>query len=118
MDISGKIVQLLPVQTGQGRNGPWKKQEFILETGDTYPKKICIAVWGDKIDLGSFQAGDMVDVSFDVESREYNGRWYTDVKAWKVLGKQQSGGGSSFSSSSMPGNTPGTSAAPDDDLPF
>ena len=84
MDISGKIIQFLPVQTGQGKNGPWKKQEFILETGDTYPKKICIAVWGDKIDMASFKPGDMVDVSFDVESREYNGRWYTDVKAWKI----------------------------------
>ena len=119
MDISGKIVQFLPAQTGQGKNGPWKKQEFILETGDTYPKKICIAVWGDKIDLSSFKPGDTVDVSFDVESREYNGRWYTDVKAWKVSGKQQSGGqqtGSSFSSAPFSGNT--MNAGTDDDLPF
>src|SRR5215471_16914813 len=85
MDINGKIVQLLSVQTGQGKNGPWKKQEFILETNDTYPKKICIAVWGDKIDMAKFRAGDAVQVSFDVESREFNGRWYTDVKAWKVV---------------------------------
>ena len=54
MDISGKIIQLLPAQTGSGKNGQWKKQEFVLETGDTYPKKVCIAVWGDKIDLASF----------------------------------------------------------------
>ena len=118
MDISGKIIQLLPVQTGQGKNGTWKKQEFILETGDTYPKKICIAVWGDKIDMGSFKTGDMVDVSFDVESREYNGRWYTDVKAWKIASKKASG-------ASTPGNTtnetPGyfeAAPASDDDLPF
>lgn len=119
MDISGKIVQFLPAQTGQGKNGPWKKQEFILETGDTYPKKICIAVWGDKIDLGNFKPGDTVDVSFDVESREYNGRWYTDVKAWKVLGKQQSGNqqqGSSYASAPYSGNT--MNAGTDDDLPF
>ena len=119
MDISGKIVQFLPAQTGQGKNGPWKKQEFILETGDTYPKKICIAVWGDKIDLASFKPGDTVDVSFDVESREYNGRWYTDVKAWKVLGKQQPGNpqqGSSYSSAPYSGNT--MNAGTDDDLPF
>lgn len=120
MDISGKIVQFLPVQTGQGKNGTWKKQEFILETGDTYPKKICIAVWGDKIDLSAFKPGDTVDVSFDVESREYNGRWYTDVKAWKVLNKQQSGNqpqqGSSYSSAPFTGNT--MNAGTDDDLPF
>lgn len=123
MDISGKIIQFLPAQTGQGKNGPWKKQEFILETGDTYPKKICIAVWGDKIDLASYKPGDTVDVSFDVESREYNGRWYTDVKAWKVSsGKQQQQQpgnqqpGNNFSSAPFSGNT--MNAGTDDDLPF
>ena len=58
MDISGKIIQFLQVQSGQGKNGTWKKQEFILETGDNYPKKVCIAVWGDKIDMGSFKTGE------------------------------------------------------------
>lgn len=120
MDTSGKIIQFLPAQTGQGKNGPWKKQEFILETGDTYPKKICIAVWGDKIDLGSFKPGDTVDVSFDVESREYNGRWYTDVKAWKVSGKQQSGGGGNSGGGAMYSAPAagGNQGADDDDLPF
>lgn len=122
MDISGKIIQFLQIQSGQGKNGTWKKQEFILETGDNYPKKICIAVWGDKIDMGSFKTGDLVDVSFDVESREYNGRWYTDVKAWKMVAKNGGGG-----SAPVPGNNsnfntmPGTfeaSSAGDDDLPF
>lgn len=120
MDISGKIIQFLPAQTGQGKNGPWKKQEFILETGDTYPKKICIAVWGDKIDLSSIKPGDMVDVSFDVESREYNGRWYTDVKAWKVSGKQSSGNQqptNTFSSAPYSGGNT-MNAGTDDDLPF
>jgi len=111
MDISGKIVQLLPLQTGQGKNGTWKKQEFILETGDTYPKKVCIAVWGDKIDMGPVKPGSAVTVSFDVESREFNGRWYTDVKAWKIVSKE----GSSSEPSAQP-----MSMAPgaDDDLPF
>ncbi len=116
MDISGKIIQVLQAQTGQGKNGPWKKQDFVIETGDTYPKKVCIAVWGEKIDVGSFKPGDMVDVSFDVESREYNGKWYTDLKAWKVAAK----------GADAPRNTPSrTASAPapanndvDDDLPF
>lgn len=112
MDISGKIIQFLPAQTGQGKNGTWKKQEFILETGDTYPKKVCIAVWGDKIDIGSFKPGDSVNVSFDVESREYNGRWYTDVKAWKVAAAGQRSGNTSAPA-------PVIDIAPaDDDLPF
>lgn len=116
MDISGKIVQMLPLQTGQGKNGTWKKQEFILETGDTYPKKVCIAVWGDKIDMSQVKPGVAVTVSFDVESREFNGRWYTDVKAWKVVAQGQ--GGSSAGpapSSAMPASM---GAGADDDLPF
>jgi len=120
MDISGKIIQLLPVQTGQGKNGTWKKQEFILETGDTYPKKVCIAVWGDKIDMGSFKMGDMVDVSFDVESREYNGRWYTDVKAWKIASKKPAGGSTATPNNNV-SEAPGyfeSASASDDDLPF
>ena len=117
MDISGKIIQLLPVQSGQGKNGTWKKQEFILETGDTYPKKVCIAVWGDKIDMGSFKTGDMVDVSFDVESREYNGRWYTDVKAWKIVSKKAGAPAPGNNASETPGYFEAAPAS-DDDLPF
>jgi Domain of unknown function (DUF3127) len=118
MDISGKIIQLLPTQEGQGKNGTWKKQEFILETGDTYPKKVCIAVWGDKIDIKGFKMGDAVDVSFDVESREYNGKWYTDVKAWKVnAAKQKEAGKGAPVAQAVP--IPSSSDMPaDDDLPF
>jgi len=116
MEISGRIHQMLPVQTGQGKNGTWKKQEFILETGDTYPKKVCIAVWGDKIDLGSYKPGDNVEVSFDVESREYNGRWYTDVKAWKITGKQQEGSAPVAPAPAHGNDMPPASG--DDDLPF
>ena len=115
MDISGKIVQLLPLQTGQGKNGTWKKQEFILETGDTYPKKVCIAIWGDKIDMGPVKPGSAVTVSFDVESREFNGRWYTDVKAWKIVAQGQAGNAGPAPSSTM--SAP-MSAGADDDLPF
>ena len=84
MEIEGKVIQILEPVTGEGRNGPWKKQEFIIETQDQYPKKVCIAVWGDKIDLTSFSENEMVKVYVNVESREFNERWYTDVKAWKA----------------------------------
>ena len=84
MQITAKLFQLLPLQTGAGKNGPWKKQDFIVETLDAYPKKICISVWGDKINLAVLQPGATVKIDFDVESREYNGRWYTDVKAWRI----------------------------------
>jgi Domain of unknown function (DUF3127) len=84
MQLTAKLVQLLPLQTGTGKNGQWKKQDIIVETEATYPKKVCISVWGDKIDTASLQTGSLLKVDFDVESREFNGRWYTDVKAWKI----------------------------------
>ncbi|MBN4049735.1 DUF3127 domain-containing protein [Bacteroidales bacterium AH-315-N07] len=84
MEITGKIIKILPLQTGTSQNGEWKKQEFILETPGQYPKKVCITIWGDKIDQFEIAEGDEVTASVDIESREYNERWYTDVKAWKV----------------------------------
>ncbi|MBT1704329.1 DUF3127 domain-containing protein [Fulvivirgaceae bacterium PWU20] len=84
MQITAKLVQLLPLQTGNGKNGEWKKQDIIVETGDKFPKKICVSVWGDKIDAKKLKPGNMLKIDFDVESREYNSRWYTDVKAWKI----------------------------------
>jgi hypothetical protein len=84
MQLTAKLIQVLPLQTGAGKNGQWKKQDIIVETEATYPKKICVSVWGDKIDASQLQTGHQLKIDFDVESREYNGRWYTDVKAWKI----------------------------------
>lgn len=84
MQLTGKLIQLLPMQTGQGKNGTWKKQEIIVETEGQYPKKVCISIWGDKADEKILQVGNSLKIDFDIESREYSGRWYTDVKAWKV----------------------------------
>jgi hypothetical protein len=85
MEIAGKIFSILELQTGEGKNGTWRKQSFVLETMTQYPKKICITVWGDNIDKFPLVEGAEVLASIDLESREYNGRWYTDVKAWKVV---------------------------------
>jgi len=84
MEVKGKVLQLLPLQTGMGKKGPGKKQEFILETQSQYPKKVCLSIWGDKVDQFNVAEGDMVNVSVDLESREYNGRWYTEARAWKI----------------------------------
>ena len=92
MDIKGKVVQLLQQQTGMGKKGPWKKQEFIIETQSQYPKKVCLSAWGDKIDQFNLSVGDLVNVSVDLESREYNGRWYTEARAWKLEKDGSSGG--------------------------
>ena len=90
LEIIGKIIEILPEKSGQSANGEWRKQEYILETETSYPKKICFVVWGDKIGQFNLKQGELVEVSVDLESREYNGHWYTDVKAWKVSKDQVS----------------------------
>ncbi|SRR5690554_5735379 len=85
MQLTAKLIQILPLQSGTGRNGEWKKQDIIVETQDQYPKKICVSLWGNKFEHVPLNEGDMYTIDFDVESREYNGRWYTDVKAWRLV---------------------------------
>jgi len=84
MEIKGRLVKVLPIQTGQGRNGEWKKQDFVIELEGTYPRKACFTAWGDKVDVGSLAEATMLNVFFDIESREFNGKWYTNLTAWKV----------------------------------
>lgn len=94
MEITGKITQILPEKTGQSARGGWRKQEYILETQGQFPKQVCFMVWGEKIDEFAIREGQELVVSIDIESREYNGRWYTDVKAWKVAPVGGADGGS------------------------
>ena len=86
LELIGKLVKILPEVTGQGKNGPWNKQEFVLETLDTqYPKKVCMTAWGDKAgDLKQFADGDLIKATFSPESREYNERWYTELRAYRI----------------------------------
>ncbi len=85
LEITGKLIKILQEQTGAGKNGQWVKQEFVIETADQYPKKICCAAWGDKAALvKNFSIGSTLTVAFNVESREYNERWYTELRAWKI----------------------------------
>ena len=120
LEVSGKIIEILTVKSGQSANGEWRKQEYILETETQYPKKICFMVWGDKIDDFNIQQGENLEVSIDLESREYNGRWYTDVKAWKVS-RHGSDADRSQSFGSQDGNAPpitDITAFDNDDIPF
>lgn len=72
-------------QSGTSRAGnPWKKHEYVLETMETYPKKVCFNLFGDRADQYRCAIGDEITLSFDLNSREYNGRWYTDVSGWKI----------------------------------
>ena len=90
LEITGKTIQVLEPVTGEGKNGTWKKQEVVIETPGDYPKKVCVAMWGDKINQAALVIGADVTAQIEVESREYNGRWYSEIKAWKteVTGEQ------------------------------
>ena len=87
LEIEGTLAQKLPVQSGSSARGPWAKQEFILEYPDgNFTAKACFTAWGqEKVqDLDKYQVGDKVKVSFNLKSREYNGRWYNDLQIWKI----------------------------------
>src|SRR6188768_2790926 len=84
MEITGKVVHVLPVQTGKSAKGEWKKQEFILELPGNYAKKVCISLFGEKLDRYKVATGDQIKAAVNVESREYQGKWFTNVEAWKI----------------------------------
>jgi hypothetical protein len=86
MEIIGKLIQKMPMQSGISKTGnSWQKQEFVIETLEQYPRKICANLWGDRTAvLETLNIDDKIVMSFDLESREFNGKWYTDVKAYKI----------------------------------
>lgn len=85
LDLTARLIKVLPEVTGQGRNGTWVKQEFVVETFDQFPRKVCLSVWGDKVgDLKRFSLGDSLNISLNLESREYNERWFTEARAWRI----------------------------------
>ena len=85
MEVTGKIIVALPEVGGQSQKGnAWKKREYVLETQETYPRKVFFNFFGDRVDQFPLQVGQMVKISFDIDSREYNGRWYVDIRAWKA----------------------------------
>ncbi len=121
MEIQGKIIAVLPVTTGEGKNGTWRVQNYVLETMEQYPKKVCFELFGDKIDQFLIAIDDMVNVSFDINSREWNGRWFTSIRAWKVDKVQdgQSAGASDPLGNITPFDAPASSDADNgSDLPF
>ena len=135
MELEGRIARKLNVQTGTSARGAWSKQEFVLEYQEgNFPTQVCMNVWGeDKVrELDKYQVGDKVKISFNLSSREYNGRWYTDVRAWRIEpsgaasapGQSQSypsgayDAPSSVQSAPMPTADDLSSPLSDDDLPF
>ncbi len=129
LELEGKIIRKLNVQSGVSARGNWSKQEFIIEYQEgNFPSQACFNVWGeDKVkDLERFQIGDSVKVSFNISSREYNGRWYTDLRAWRLdsSGEAASAAAPAQAPTQPAAQTQAPQAADsqdsqdDDDLPF
>lgn len=89
MEIKGKVIEVLPELTGEGKNGTWTKRAFIIETDGQYPKKVQIGAFGDKMAIEFIRKGYELNVHFNLESKEFNGKWYTVANAYKLelLGK-------------------------------
>lgn len=86
MEVKGKIIKKLPLVSGTAKStgNPWKKQDYVIETLETYPKTIAFDFFGDRVDQYNFEVGDVINLSFDIESREYQGRYYTNIRGWKA----------------------------------
>ncbi|MCI5580093.1 MAG: DUF3127 domain-containing protein [Phocaeicola plebeius] len=86
MELQGKVIAVLEPRGGISRNGnEWKVQEYVIETHDQYPRKMCFDVFGaDKIQQFNIQIGEELNVSFDIDAREWQGRWFNSIRAWKV----------------------------------
>ncbi|NRA78770.1 MAG: DUF3127 domain-containing protein [Pseudoalteromonas sp.] len=116
MEVLGKIQNFLETQEGEGKNGNWKKASFLLKEDGDYGKLIKFDYFGsgEKVEyvdnlLKYNKVGDTVKVSFNVESREYNGKYYTNATAWRVSNENQS---------TQSDDVEPASIGDDDDLPF
>lgn len=124
MEITGKIILALPEQSGVSKAGnSWKKKEYVLETQETYPKKVHFDLFGDKADKYPLSVGQTVRLSFDIESREYNGRWFTSIRGWQAEPVDAAAPAAApFEPAATPGAVPPPPAMqpsdPNEDLPF
>lgn len=124
MEVKGKIIVALPEVSGTSQTGKaWKKREYVLETQDSFPRKIHFDFFGERADQYPLNLGDDIVLSFDIESREYNGRWYTSIRGWKA---EKANSGAAAGMPADPGYPPVDNLMPpapsapeaNDDLPF
>ena len=135
MEIIGKAIAALSVKSGvsQRSGEQWQSREYVIETQEQYPKKMCFEVFGtDKLKEFNIRNNDLIKVHFDITAREYNGKWYNSIRAWKVEHVNQDGSVAGDSANQVSASSPQAqapqaqatqSAAPatkesDDDLPF
>lgn len=130
MEIIGKAIAALPVKSGvsQRTGEQWQSREYVIETQEQYPKKICFEVFGtDKLQEFNIRNNDLIKVHFDITAREYNGKWYNSIRAWKVEHVNPDSSVVGATASAPAPQSPQAQATPvaaptthtsDDDLPF
>ncbi|MDE6136913.1 MAG: DUF3127 domain-containing protein [Muribaculaceae bacterium] len=123
MEITGRIIFDLPEQNGTSKAGnAWRKKEYVLETEDTYPKKVHFDFFGDRVDQFPLKVGQRIKLSFDIESREYNGRWFTSIRGWRAEDADSAPAPAATAGMGAPAAAPAAPVPPvvnaTDDLPF
>ena len=132
MELIGKAIAALPVKSGVSKKTgeQWQSREYVIETNEQYPKKMCFEVFGtDKLKEFNIRNNELIKVNFDITAREYNGKWYNSIRAWKVehVNPDSSVLGSTSAEPVAQAPAPQTPATPvaapttkeiDDDLPF
>lgn len=113
MEIQGKIIVVLPERSGVSARGEWKSQTYVIETQEQYPKKMAFDVFGaDRIANFGIHSGEVINVSFDIDAHEYQGRYFNQIRAWNVTKvSQQATAQPQQPQSAAPSSDP-------DDLPF
>lgn len=90
MEIQGKVIAVLPERSGVSVRGEWKSQTYVIETQEQYPKKMAFDVFGaDRIASFGIHSGEVINVSFDIDAHEYQGRYFNQIRAWNVARQEQ-----------------------------
>ena len=85
MELQGRVIAVMEPREGTSARGPWKSQQYVIETHDQYPKKMVFDIFGaEGINQLAIKAGEEIMVSFDVDAHEYNGRWFNNIRAWNI----------------------------------
>ena len=122
MEFKGKVIAVLPVKSGTSKSSgsPWQVQEYVVESEDQYPKKMCFEVFGEeKIQRFNIQMGEVVTVQFDIDARQWNDRWFNSIRAWRIDREPVAPAPAAPQApASNPAGEPLPFAVADDDLPF
>ena len=119
MDFEGKVLQILQPTKGTSSRGEWQRQEVIFEMTQEFSRKVAVTFFNKPADVEKLRVGESYIVSVNIESREYNGRWYTDVREWRIQPLQQQAAAPAAELSPLGEESSYTrSDAPIDDMPF